>query len=214
MAIKTTSAPKPQTLSIPKPILALPPQPVIKTITPPVVRSGESGKTLFKLDLKPSVAEIPDFDDITTVDVRYPLIPPYAYVHIFWDPKSDELIYDVEEPQLNDSERKLFSIVEEGVKELINVSFIGVKSIDLVIEYLEKNIKVLLDEMDIKVSDESFIKIMYYIYRNFIGLNEIEPLMSDYYIEDIECNGSKSPLYIVHRKFRNIRTNIIYENRS
>ena len=51
---------------------------------------------------------------------------------------------------------------------------------------------------------------MYFLYRDFIGLNEIEPLMNDYFIEDIECNGGKTPLYIVHRKYRHIRTNIVF----
>ena len=39
---------------------------------------------------------------------------------------------------------------------------------------------------------------MYYIYRDFVGLNRIEPLMKDYFIEDIECNGAKDSLYVVY----------------
>ncbi|MCX6711501.1 MAG: type II/IV secretion system ATPase subunit, partial [Candidatus Woesearchaeota archaeon] len=53
---------------------------------------------------------------------------------------------------------------------------------------------------------------MYYIYRDFVGLNEIEPLLRDYFIEDIECNGVNTPIYIVHRKYKNLKTNIIYND--
>ncbi|MBS3157631.1 type II/IV secretion system ATPase subunit, partial [Candidatus Woesearchaeota archaeon] len=53
---------------------------------------------------------------------------------------------------------------------------------------------------------------MYYIYRDFIGLNRIEPLMNDSYIEDIECNGRNSSLYIVHRRYGNIKTNITFDD--
>ena len=35
-------------------------------------------------------------------------------------------------------------------------------------------------------------------------------MLKDYFIEDIECNGIKTPIYIVHRKYRNLKTNIIY----
>src|SRR3989344_2801927 len=53
---------------------------------------------------------------------------------------------------------------------------------------------------------------MYYIYRNSVGLNDIEPLLSDYYIEDIECNGTNFPIYIVHRKFENMKTNVLFKS--
>ncbi len=86
------------------------------------------------------------------------------------------------------------------------------KSTGAVIEFLEKNIKVLLAEMGVRVTEDVFIKLMYYIYRNFVGLNEIEPLMRDFFIEDIECNGANAPLYIVHRKYQNIRTNVIFKD--
>jgi flagellar protein FlaI len=34
--------------------------------------------------------------------------------------------------------------------------------------------------------------------------------MRDYFIEDIECNGINSSVYVVHRLYRNIRTNLIF----
>jgi flagellar protein FlaI len=43
-------------------------------------------------------------------------------------------------------------------------------------------------------------------------MNELEPLMNDYFIEDIECNGLNTPVYVVHRKYRNIRTNLVYKD--
>ena len=85
---------------------------------------------------------------------------------------------------------------------------IKVKEGDTVIRYLEKNIKILLAELGFSLSKETFLKVMYYVYRDFVGLNEFEPLMNDYFIEDIECNGINSPVYLVHRKYRNLKTNI------
>ncbi|QQG38922.1 MAG: type II/IV secretion system ATPase subunit [Candidatus Woesearchaeota archaeon] len=177
-----------------------------------VVKQVNEEKTLFNINLKPKIPKLPSFTDPTQVDVRYPLIEPYVNAHIHWDAQNDEILYEIEEPALTDAERKVLQILEEGIKELINISFIGVKSEDVVIEYLEKNMRLLLSELDIKVSDESFVKFMYYIYRDFVGLNQIEPLMKDYFIEDIECNGSKTPLYLVHRKYRNLKTNIVFSD--
>ena len=170
----------------------------------------EGYKPLFKVNLKPVAPNFPSVTDAIQIDIKYPLIDPYAFAHIYWDKQNDELVYQVEEPMLTANEKNVLNILEEGVKELINMSFIGVKEEELIIEYLEKNTRVLLDELDIKISNESFLKLMYYIYRDFVGLNEIEPLMHDYFIEDIECNGSNSPVYIVHRKYKNLRTSIAY----
>jgi len=166
--------------------------------------------TLFQLPTSTEVVMLPDMKDVTTLDVRYPLIPPYAYAHVHWDSKEKELVYKLEEPVLNEQEKQILKTLEEGVKELINISFLNIKETNKVIEYLEKNLKVLLAEYKITITQETFLKMMYYLYRNFVGMNEIEPLLNDYFIEDLECNGSQTPLYIVHRKYRHIRTNVIF----
>ncbi len=168
--------------------------------------------TSFKIKKNEEVISLPEIVDKRKLDIKYPLLEPYAYAHISWDKENNELVYFVEEPKLDESEKKNLEVLENGIKELINISFINIKKIETVIVYLEKNLRALIVEFGLKISEDSFLKIMYYIYRDFIGLNEIEPLLNDYYIEDIECNGSKTPLYIVHRKYRNLRTNIVFEN--
>ena len=175
-------------------------------------KEAEEFKPIFYVNPRPQIPELPDSKDRQTLDFKYPLIEPYVYAHIFWDKVNNELVYFVEEPQLDEREIGVLNILEGGISELINISFIGLKKTEVVIEYLEKNLRVLLSELKISISRESYIKIMYYIYRNFVGLNEIEPMLKDYYIEDIECNGINSPIYIVHRKFRNLRTNVIFKD--
>ena len=166
----------------------------------------------FKINFNASKPELPDVDDKTKMDLRYGLIVPYAYSHIYWDEVHNELVYSVEEPILDVREKEVLNTLEQGIQELIDISFINVDDKSILIEYLAKNVNVLLKELSIDLNKHSYLKIMYYIYRDFIGLNKIEPLMNDYYIEDIECNGKGTPLYIVHRKFGNIRTNIIYDD--
>jgi type IV secretory pathway ATPase VirB11/archaellum biosynthesis ATPase/thymidylate synthase ThyX len=169
-------------------------------------------KTLFKIDTEQQIPTLTLPEKKEQVDVKYPLIAPYAYAHIYWDATAKELIYKVEEPELTPREKRILTLLEEGIKELINVSFLKVQEGTKLIEFLEKNIRVLLTELGLKLPQDSYLKIMYYIYRDFVGLNEIEPLLCDYFIEDIECNGIKSPIYIVHRVYRNIKTNIIYDS--
>ncbi len=171
--------------------------------------SQKGEEPIFKVDINIEVPTLPDIPE-EQIDIRYPVLPPYAFIHLYWEKETSELIYSVEEPELVEEEKRNLLLLEEGISELINLSYIGIKSQKETILYLEKNLRVLIDELSLKMTNESFLKIMYYIYRDFIGLNEIEPLMQDYFIEDIECNGVDSPVYVVHRKYRNLRTNIMY----
>jgi archaeal flagellar protein FlaI len=165
----------------------------------------------FQIQKNQEIQKLPDLPR-QQIDVRYPLLAPYAYAHLKWDEGSRSLVYTLEEPQLEIREKKVLNLLEDGIKELLNISYLSTSKGETIIEYLEKNIKALLTELRIKLTKESYQKIMYYIYRDFVGLGKIEPLMNDYYIEDIECNGSGSPIYIVHRAYRNIRTNVVYED--
>src|SRR3989338_4557906 len=164
------------------------------------------------LDLK--IPTLPDLDNITAIDVRYPLIPPHAFAHIYWNSQIKELVYDIEEPVMSDIEHELLRLVQIALEEMINISFIKATKQNLVMIYLERNVQSILSELGATVSEETYKKIMYYIYRDAIGLNEIEPLMSDYFIEDIECNGTEFPLFLVHRKYGNMRTNLTYDSKQ
>ncbi|MBU4242314.1 MAG: Flp pilus assembly complex ATPase component TadA [Nanoarchaeota archaeon] len=174
----------------------------------------EAYKPEFKIEFPIDIPNIPELKDQTQLDVRYKVIDPYVDIHVYWDAKISEILYEVEEPKLTEKQQKDLETLEEGLTELINISFINIENKDIVIEYLEKNLRILLDEFGIEANKETFMKYMYYIYRDFVGMDIAEPLLRDYFIEDIECNGFNSPIYIVHRKYRNLRTNIIFTEMS
>ena len=167
----------------------------------------------FNLMLRPRIINLPDLK-VKHVNIRYPLIPPFAFAHIFIEENSGEIVYNVEEPKLNGVEAELLKLVQLGLEETLNIDFVGNIKKEKVIDYLEKSTKSILAELGAKVTPESYQKIMYYVYRDSVGLNKIEPLLNDYYIEDIECNGVGVPVYIVHRKYENLKTNIVFNSES
>lgn len=166
----------------------------------------------FYIDLRPKTIKLPPYEQKRTINVRYPLIPPYAYAHIYWDKTQNELIYAIEEPVLDKTEKELLELINLGLEEMINISFVRAVKSNMLIQYLEKNVQSILIELGAKVSKKTYNKIMYYVYRNSVGLNEIEPLLNDYYVEDIECNGLNFPLYIVHRKYQNLKTTVEFKD--
>ena len=153
----------------------------------------------IEINLNPTVPPLPRIEDKTKLNIRYTLISPYTSVHIYWDDKEGELMYEVEEPVLDENEKNLLTTLETSLEEMINLNILIQKTTEARIDYIDKTSRLLIEELAMKVSSESYKKIFYYLFRNFIGLNEIEPLMKDYFIEDIECNGINTPVYLIHR---------------
>jgi len=166
----------------------------------------------IKINLNPSIPSLPKIDDKTKINVRYTLISPYVSVHIYWDKKIGELIYKVEEPILDAVEEDLLNKLEDSMRELININIVVEKTTESMIDYIYKTSKLLIKELNLKIDEHVYKKLFYYLFRDFVGLNRIEPIIKDYFIEDIECNGNDTPLYIIHRLYRNMRTNIIYKD--
>jgi len=167
----------------------------------------------IKLNLNPKVPTIKTEEDKTRIDVRYMVLSPYVSIHIYWDNEQREIIYEVEEPILSEKDKENLIKVEEAMREIVDLNILEAERTEnSLTDYIEKTAKLIISELGLEVEQESFKKIFYYLYRDFIGLNEIEALMRDYFIEDVECNGINEPIYIVHRVFRNIKTTVRFNS--
>lgn len=145
------------------------------------------------------------------VNLQYPLLEPYASAHIKWSELEGELIYRIVEPELRKNEKEIYEKMVEALMELVDVELSAVKNPAKAMDYLEDKVKKIIYDLDIDLNKTQFGKIMYHIYKNFVGLGKIEPLMYDPYIEDIACDGIGTPIYLVHKRFGSIRTNIVFE---
>jgi len=150
----------------------------------------------ININLNPTVPPLPRVEDRAKINVRYTLIAPYVSVHIYWDKRAGELIYEIEEPMLTENENSLLHTLELSLGEMINANVLIRKTVESMIEYIDKTSRLLIEELDMKISEESYEKIFYFLFRDFVGLNRI--------------NGVNTPIYIVHRIYRNMKTNITY----
>jgi archaeal flagellar protein FlaI len=132
------------------------------------------------------------------------LIPGYAYAFIREKEGSRE--YVVAEPELTKEES---NILDEVKKDLINkISLLDVKEDKSLFSQIDK----LFVKKKYNITNKQKSKIVYYIARQIKGLDKIEPLMHDPLIEDIEGDGIGIPVFIVHRKYGHIATNIVIDN--
>jgi flagellar protein FlaI len=155
---------------------------------------------------------IPPFPDISKVDFTYPLIEPFASARIAWDPEGRKLVYRIVEPELDGDDIGTMKKIEEALMEVIDVKMSVLKNREEAIQYLQSKVQKVLADMNMSVSVDRYTKITYYLVRNFVGLNEIEPMMFDPYIEDIGCSGLDTPVFIIHKKFGSLETNLVYRD--
>jgi flagellar protein FlaI len=80
--------------------------------------------------------------------------------------------------------------------------------------FLEEKSDEVFDRLKKDVALESEEKYLYFLKRDFLGYGKINVLMLDEYIEDISCNGLKTPIYVWHRKYESLPTNVMYETKE
>jgi len=152
--------------------------------------------------------------DVTQINITYPLIEPFAYANIKWEQTTKELIYYVLEPKLTEEEKELLKKISSGLIELIDVGISAMKESFKALEYLQQNLNKVIKEFGITLNPVQYSKIMYYVYRNFIGFNEIDSFLQDPNIEDISCDGVETPIYVVHQRFGSLKTNFSFNDKD
>jgi len=128
-----------------------------------------------------------------------------------------EYFYKIEEPALDSEKQKLFEKVlkllnDSADFELFEQNFETFDNLignhESRLSFLEKKIETILNIYSIRLSDTDFHVFMYFIKRDFFGFGRIQPFLEDFDIEDISCSGSNLPIYIFHRKYGSVKTNI------
>ena len=126
---------------------------------------------------------------------------------IIYDHTNHEFIFEVIEPQIKDEEKQTKDEISHLFKMLADIN-----TFDITYEekekFLEETIEHIISDNHIYVDEASKDTIFYYIFRDFLGYGRIDILMHDDGIEDISCVGPDTPIFIHHRKYEAIETNI------
>jgi len=144
------------------------------------------------------------------VDESYKLYE-LSKVEIKFDESTQKLIYKISEPELTEEELEILEELKKGfiyVFEKFSPEFINISEGELI----SKGTKKLCSKYKIKLSEEQFEKITYYLKRDFLGLEVIEPIFHDPYVEDISCDGLNVPLFVNHLKYGALEINRTFSN--
>ncbi|MDI6887258.1 MAG: ATPase, T2SS/T4P/T4SS family [Candidatus Thermoplasmatota archaeon] len=140
----------------------------------------------------------------------YPLIEPYAYARILYNRKEHTRFYEIVEPALTDREREILKTAEDAFTKSVNVKIDELDRAPR--EHLRAAMETIIKSYSLPVAREEEDKLFYFIERDLLGYGKINVLMKDPNIEDISCDGPRTPIYIYHRRYESMETNIVYED--
>ena len=135
---------------------------------------------------------------------------PYTYVRIKYDNTSNEYIYEVIEPPLTEDEEEVLEIAKDRLID--RVELIDLETNEEKREYLEHKVKNILSDLDLKLKPSSRERVMYYVRRDFLGFGPIDVMMKDADPEDISCDGVGIPIYVFHRKYGSMKSNVKFDS--
>lgn len=191
-----------------KSVSAEPPKPQ-ESISKPQEISSDFGNTVNEKKFNDDVDEMKNF--ITVSKTGYENYGVYAA--IMRDPTAKGgKRYMIIEPTLTDKDKENFEKIRKMLMVELSVDLGDIKSRADAEERLKKKIVSMIDKYGLDIKRRNFPKIFYYAIRDFTRFGVIDPVMHDHMIEEISCDGTNIPLYIWHREYESMPTNIIFRS--
>jgi archaeal flagellar protein FlaI len=153
------------------------------------------------------VTPVPPLDDpnLTELEIA-PIKEGFCYVRITFNNLYNEHLYEIIEPPISTLERDLLDKLRVA---LIN-QFQPLPDIEN--DGRRRELRRMVDEQlqnwEVSPSPATKGRLVYYLERDFLGYGVVDVPMTDSQVEDISCDGVGVPLYIYHRVYGSIRSNI------
>ncbi len=200
-----------------------------RTKTGEVLRTGKGGDSITFRDFEEEIqAEkhefIKEFSRMQSASViqilrqpeikiveMYSLYEPWVKAVIVENEESGQIMYLVDEVSLTPEERKIF----ESVLDLLYWSLRPPPPNVDPYSYFMDEAKRIVFKYRVKLGRTpgvSWAKILYYVEKEIVGFGPIDPLMRDPHIEDISCDGVRKPVFVWHRRYEYVPTNIVFES--
>ena len=141
---------------------------------------------------------------------RYALVPPFCYVSILQNKEFADIVYNVDELVLNQDEVRIYY----SIKELLEKQIDSPRMLDDLESSFTNEVSKLLKEHFVgdKTQPVMLEKVKYYLKRDILGFGIIDPLFHDPFIEDITCGGPSKPVFVYHRRYEGLRTNVVFRD--
>jgi len=140
----------------------------------------------------------------------YSLRPPFSYAWIFQNETEGSYLYVVDELARTKEEKEIY----ERLRNILEYELKAPETDETLLESFHRQLPTIITSHNKVLEGMTEIgmrKILYYLERDLIGYGRIDPLMFDPFVEDISCSGINKPIFLWHRKYENLKTNVIFQ---
>jgi archaeal flagellar protein FlaI len=148
-------------------------------------------------------------DSSLSVLERYAVKEPVEYITIARDEVGSP-VYLIEEPPLTDDEKAVYGKLVDVLQYELKAPYAGVDPK----KYFDEQSKKIITKYAMSLGITPTVtwnKIYYYITRDMVGFGPLEAIMSDPNVEDVSIDGTGKYIYVWHKKYESLRTNLLFK---
>jgi len=145
---------------------------------------------------------------LTEVDVTYEVKAPFQYARVYYN--GEELVHEGIEPPLSGKEKEFLDIIEKAFERMSTTEILIVEENERK-KALEDRFSMILRIYRINLTQFQKDKLFYYLMKKYMGYGKIDILMNEPYVEDITCNGPHTNVYLNHRFYGSIKSDVTFE---
>ncbi len=140
---------------------------------------------------------------------EYKILNSQSSVRISLNAQSGAYFYEAVEPSLNET---LSGTLQWIRKKIISGISYFPSERDKRISYVERKIDEIALSGNVKITSAEKEIMMYYLTRELEGYGAVQVPMLDESIEDISCDGPLIPIFVYHKKYGSMKTNISFND--
>jgi len=137
-----------------------------------------------------------------------------VYAAISKDPQTLGLKYLVMEPTLTEQEKNALKAIKGILFQILDVDMRSLGSTEDAEKWIKEKIRRIIKDYKIDIEEGTIDKLEYFLIRDLLSFGVIDPVMHDHMIEDISCDGPKTPVFVWHRRYESIPTNLKFEDEN
>jgi archaeal flagellar protein FlaI len=134
---------------------------------------------------------------------RYPVNSPFAYAVIAQSPLLSKRYY-LDEVPLTKTEAAIYSYLLDALEAELTVPREQVNPR----QYFADQARKILLKYSIRVPAASWSKIIYFAERDLVGFGVLDGMMRDPNIEDLSIDALAKPLFVYHKGYESLETNV------
>ncbi|MCX8158311.1 MAG: ATPase, T2SS/T4P/T4SS family [Candidatus Diapherotrites archaeon] len=143
--------------------------------------------------------------------IKKVLIDSYGNTKIYKLEGESLLLYTVPVPRPSAAERATINTIKEIVTRLVTISPYRIRDErERRTTYYKKVIEILKESTELKVPPTKWDFYADAVVREMVGYGLIDPLVRDDNLEEIMVIGAKKPVYVFHRKYEMMLTNVVF----